>query len=113
MKINNIYNKIKNNKTHILIILLALFGLNRCTVGCNRSMKISKNEKTIDTLNTTIKTQKGIIDSLSRDIVEYENVIKLYKGFDADKQSLITTQNQMQEEQLKALRAIQNKINKK
>lgn len=111
--IKSIYNKIKNNKSNVVIVLLALFGLNRCTVACNRDMKIVKSEKTIDTLSTKVTSQKGVIDSLNRDIVEYQNVIKLYKGFDEDKQNLITTQNQMQQEQLKALRSIQNKINKK
>lgn len=111
--INSIYNKIKNNKSNAVIVLLALFGLNRCTVACNRDMKITKSEKTIDTLSSKVSFQKGEIDSLNRDIVEYQNVIKLYKGFDQDKQNLITSQNQMQEEQLKALRSIQNKINQK
>lgn len=111
--IKSIYNKIKNNKSNVVIVLLALFGLNRCTVACNRGMKFSKSEKVIDTLTTKVASQKGVIDSLNRDIVEYQNVIKLYKGFDQDKQNLITTQNQMQQEQLKALRSIQNKISKK
>lgn len=111
--INSIYNKIKNNKSNVVIVLLALFGLNRCTVACNRDMKITKSEKTIDTLSSKVSAQKGVIDSLSRDIVEYQNVVKLYKGFDQDKQNLITSQNQMQEEQLKTLRSIQNKINQK
>lgn len=111
--IKSIYNKIKNNKSNVVIVLLALFGLNRCTVACNRDMKFSKSEKTIDTLSAKVSSQKGVIDSLNRDIVEYQNVIKLYKGFDQDKQNLITTQNQMQQEQLKALRSIQSKINKK
>lgn len=111
--INSIYNKIKNNKSNAVIVLLALFGLNRCTVACNRDMKITKSEKTIDTLSSKVSFQKCEIDSLNRDIVEYQNVIKLYKGFDQDKQNLITSQNQMQEEQLKALRSIQNKINQK
>lgn len=110
--IKSIYNKIKNNKSNVTIVLLALFGLNRCTVACNRDMKISKSEKTIDTLVAKVSYQNGVIDSLNRDIVEYQNVIKLYKGFDQDKQNLITTQNQMQQEQLKALRSIQSKISK-
>lgn len=110
--IKSIYNKIKNNKSNVTIVLLTLFGLNRCTVACNRDMKISKSEKTIDTLTTKVNYQNGVIDSLNRDIVEYQNVIKLYKGFDQDKQNLITTQNQMQQEQLKALRSIQNNISK-
>jgi uncharacterized coiled-coil protein SlyX len=76
-------------------------------------MKFTKSEKTIDTLTAKVSSQKGVIDSLNRDIVEYQNVIKLYKGFNQDKQNLITTQNQMQQEQLKALRNIQNKISKK
>lgn len=113
MKGNSIYNKIKQHKTNIIIIILVLLGLNRCAVGCNRANKLSKSERKIDTLTTTIDHQQGIIDSLNRDITEYQNVIKLYKGFDKDKQSLIASQNKMQEEQIRALRAIQSKINKK
>lgn len=113
MKSNSLYNTIKKHKYNIIIILLACFGLNRCTVGCNRSMKLTKEEKVVDSLTSTIQAKQGVIDSLNRDIVEYQNVIKLYKGFDADKQDLITSQNKVQQEQLKAIREIQNKINKK
>lgn len=110
MKNNSIYNKLKQHRTNIIIIILVLFGLNRCTIGCNRANKLSRNERKIDTLTAAINNQQGVIDSLNRDIAEYQNVIKLYKGFDQDKRSLITSQNKIQQEQLRALRAIQSKI---
>ena len=113
MKNNYIYNILKKHKTNIIIILLVLFCLNRCAVGCNRANKLSRAEKQVDSLTATISDNKSVIDSLNRDITEYQNVIKLYKGFDADKQNIITSQNKTQQEQLRALRYIKNSLHKK
>jgi hypothetical protein len=113
MKSNSIFNILKKHKTNIIIILLVLFCLNRCAVGCNRSNKLSRVEKQVDSLTAMISYNKSIIDSLNRDIAEYQNVIKLYKGFDQDKQNIITVQNKTQQEQLRTLRYIKNSLRKK
>lgn len=110
---NSIFNIFKKHKTDIIIILLVIFGLNRCAVCCNRANKLSKTEKQVDSLTATISATQSVIDSLNRDISEYKNVIKLYKDFDSDKQNIITVQNKTQQEQLKALRAIKNSLHKK
>lgn len=113
MKSNSIFNIFKKHKTDIIIILLVLFGLNRCAVGCNRANKLSRVGKQVDSLTAKISYDRSVIDSLNRDILEYKNVIKLYKDFDSDKQNIITSQNKTQQEQLKALRAIKNSLHKK
>ena len=48
---------IKKNWKIILIVLLILFGMNKCTVSCNRSTTINKQQVELLQKDSIIKTQ--------------------------------------------------------
>lgn len=104
---------IKKYKIQIIIIILVLFSLNRCTVACNRGLDIESNNNNIESLKSTLNKQALIIDSLNRDIEEYQNRLRLYEDFRQDKVKSDSINTAVQKEQIKALKDIKNKINKK
>lgn len=104
---------IKKYKIQIIIIILVLFSLNRCTVACNRGLDIESNNTNIESLKSTLNKQALIIDSLNRDIEEYQNRLRLYEDFRQDKVKSDSINTAVQKEQIKALKDIKNKINKK
>lgn len=104
---------IKKYKIQIIIIILVLFSLNRCTVACNRGLDIDLNNTNIESLKSTLNKQALIIDSLNRDIEEYQNRLRLYEDFRQDKVKSDSINTAVQKEQIKALKDIKNKINKK
>ena len=104
---------IKKHKIQIIIIILVLFSLNRCTVACNRELTIDANNANIESLKSTLNKQALIIDSLNRDIEEYKNRLRLYEDFRRDRVKSDSINTAVQKEQIKALKDIKNKINKK
>lgn len=104
---------IKKYKIQIIIIILVLFSLNRCTVACNRGLDIKSNNTNIESLKSTLNKQALMIDSLNRDIEEYQNRLRLYEDFRQDKVKSDSINTAVQREQIKALKDIKNKINKK
>lgn len=104
---------IKKYKIQIIIIILVLFSLNRCTVACNRGLDIDSNNNNIESLKSTLNKQALMIDSLNRDIEEYQNRLRLYEDFRQDKVKSDSINTAVQREQIKALKDIKNKINKK
>ena len=57
-------NKIKQHWKEILIGLLTLFSLNKCTQSCNRDTKINTQQIEIIQKDSIIKTQKEQLDIL-------------------------------------------------
>lgn len=58
-------NKIKKNWKEILIGLLVIFCMNKCTVSCNRGSKLDKATKEIATKDSTIAAMSDSIKSLN------------------------------------------------
>ena len=60
--------KIKKNWHIIVIVLLLLFGMSKCTQSCNRSAEISKNIVTIEKKDSLIKVLKDSVVTLNHKI---------------------------------------------
>lgn len=78
--------KIKKNWQIIVIVILLLFGMSKCTQSCNRSTEINKNTITIEqkdslikVLNDSIVTLNHKIDLLSNDKSNQEKLIESQK----------------------------------
>lgn len=78
--------KIKKNCHIIVIALLLLFGMSKCTQSCNRSTEINKNITTIEQKDSLIKvledsivTLNHNIDLLSNDKSNQEKLIESQK----------------------------------
>lgn len=56
--------KIKKNWKTILIALLVIFSLNRCTVACNRDTKVNKQQVELSKRDSIIRTQKDSLNIL-------------------------------------------------
>ncbi len=62
-------NKIKKNWKSILIVLLVLFSLNKCTVSCNRQGVIDKQNIEIVKQDSLIKAQNDSIRILNVELI--------------------------------------------
>lgn len=72
---------IKKNWKTILIVILILLFLNKCTVSCNRSNEIDRQTKVINQKQLIIDTQHDSIISLNNTIQLYnEKVYGLEKA---------------------------------
>ena len=58
-------NKLKKNWKEILIVLLILFGMNKCTVSCNRGSKLNKANQEIVYKDSLNKAMADSIKSLN------------------------------------------------
>ena len=56
--------KIKKYWKEILIVLLVIFSLNRCTVACNRDTKINKQNTELVKQDSIIKSQSDTLNIL-------------------------------------------------
>lgn len=108
-------NNIKENKKklyikYIISIIIVLFTLNRCTVACNRDIELDNTNQTLKSVQVTLNKQALIIDSLNRDIQEYQNRLSLYEDFRLDRQKSDSINSAIQKEQVKAIRDLKKKI---
>ena len=78
--------KIKKNWHIIVIVILLLFGMSKCTQSCNRSTEINKNIATIEQKDRLIKVLEDSvvvlnhkIDLLSNDKSNQEKLIESQK----------------------------------
>lgn len=78
--------KIKKNWYIIVIALLLLFGMSKCTQSCNRSTEINKNitiieqkDSLIKVLEDSIVTLNHNVDLLSNDKSNQEKLIESQK----------------------------------
>ena len=74
---------IKKNWKNILIVLLVLFGMNKCTVSCNRGTKIDKQQIELVQKDSIIKAQNDSLnifkvrwDENQKGQVNYQNLAK-------------------------------------
>ena len=78
--------KIKKNWHIIVIVILLLFGMSKCTQSCNRSTEIDNNntiiqqkDSTIKVLNDSVVSLNHKIDLLSNDKSNQEKLIESQK----------------------------------
>ena len=76
-------NFIKENWKIILIVLLVVFSLNKCTVACNRDTKINKQQVELVQKDSIIKVQNDSLnifkvrwDENQKGQVNYQNLAK-------------------------------------
>ena len=75
----NLVEKIKQHWKVILICLLAMMWMSKCTTGCSQ-------ERTIKTLNTELHQKDSVITKLDDKVDSLENELTLYKKlYDSEK----------------------------
>ena len=85
--------KVKKNWKTILIGVLMLFGLNKCTQSCNRQIKIDEQIVKIEQLDSTLQEKNSEIVSLKRDTSDYLNRIRMYDKFGKQTDEYIRRRN--------------------
>ena len=79
--------KIKKNWHIIVIVVLLLFGMSKCTQSCNRSTEINKNI-------TTIEQKDSLIKVLSDSVVTLNHKIDLLSNDKSNQEKLIESQKE-------------------
>lgn len=103
-------NFIKKHIKEILIVVFALFSLNKCTQSCNRGQKIDEQEFLIINKDSCINKQIHIIDSLNRDISEYKNRLGLYEDFSNERRVSDSLNHAAQREQSRAISDLSRQV---
>ncbi len=85
--------KIKKNWKIILIVILLLFGLNKCTQSCNRQTKIDEQTTKIEQLDSALQKKNSEVVSLKRDTSDYLNRIRMYDKFGKETNDYIRQRN--------------------
>ena len=85
--------KVKKNWKTILIGVLMLFGLNKCTQSCNKQIKIDEQTVKIEQLDSTLQEKNSEIVSLKRDTSDYLNRIRMYDKFGKQTDEYIRQRN--------------------
>lgn len=85
--------KIRKNWKTILIVILMVFGLNKCTQSCNRQIKIDEQTFEIKQLDSTLQEKNSEIVSLKRDTSDYLNRIRMYDKFGKQTDEYIRQRN--------------------
>lgn len=87
---------LKKHFTKILIGLLIVFSLNKCTVACNRSQTINKQQTEIVQKDSTIKAQEDSLNILKIRWNDAQTSQSTYQGIALDtKQSLANEVNEL------------------
>ena len=99
-------NKLKKNWQLIVIVLLLLFSVSKCTQSCNRQGLINKQTQQIEMLDSLCTSQDQMIQFLIKDTADYLNQIRMYQGFDKHRNYTDSINNanlQKQREQTQSL----------
>lgn len=102
--------KIKKNWKEILIVLLLIFGMNKCTTSCNRGQQIKKQSTEISTKDSTLNAKQDTIKVLVRDIEDYRNQIMMLKGFSKEQMRADSLNRAQQAAQTKAMNNAINQL---
>ncbi len=105
--------KLKKNWKMILIIFLILFGMNKCTVSCNRGSKLNKANKEIIVKDSTIKVMEDSIKSLNVTIANLTDKNGMLSEFNKKQSTADSLNRAAQNEQMYTIKKMINKINKK
>ena len=92
-------NKIKQYWKEILIGLLIVFGLNKCTVACNRDTKINTQQTEIVQKDSIIKVQTDSLNILRIRWNDAQSSQSTYQGIAlGNQQELINQINNLKQE---------------
>ena len=85
--------KVKKNWKTILIVILIVFCLDKCTQSCNRQIKIDEQTTKIEQLDSTLQEKNSEIVSLKRATSDYLNRIRMYDKFGKQTNEYIRQRN--------------------
>lgn len=71
----NLVEKIKQHWKVILICLLTMMWMSKCTTSCSRGKEIERQAKTIEVLDSTITSKDSVIRELMFDISMKEGLL--------------------------------------
>jgi len=105
--------KIKKNWKTILIVLLIIFGLNKCTVSCNRGSKLNKAEQEILTKDSTINVMSDSIKSLNVTIANLTDKNGMLTEFNKQQSKSDSLNRATQKEQMNQVNSVINHLKKR
>lgn len=101
--------KLKKNWKTILIVLLVLFSLNKCTVSCNRGQKLSKVNKELVQKDSSIKVMSDSIKTLNQTINSLSTQTDMLKGFNKQQRMADSLNRVAQKEQMSTIKKMMKK----
>ena len=87
----------RKNWKNILIVVLVLFSLGKCTQSCNRSLRVDELESEAVTKESTINSLTKQVELLKIDTADYRGQINMYIGFTETMSSNIERQTAVAE----------------
>ena len=112
--------KIKRNWKNILLIILILFSVSKCTSSCTRGKQIDKLNYQIVQMDSVIHANGIELDKLNMRLDDAQTSIDSYKGIATgnqrdlvDKVSTLTEENKQLKKQITSLTKENTKLNQK
>lgn len=112
--------KIKRNWKNILLIILILFSISKCTSSCTRGKQIDKLNYQIVQMDSVIHANGIELDKLNMRLDDAQTSIDSYKGIATgnqrdlvDKVSTLTEENKQLKKQVTSLAKENTKLNQK
>lgn len=112
--------KIKRNWKNILLIVLILFSVSKCTSSCTRGRQIDRLNYQIVQMDSIIHVNGIELDKLNMRLDDAQTSIDSYKGIATgnqrdlvDKVSTLTEENKQLKSQVTSLAKENTKLNKK
>lgn len=112
--------KIKRNWKNILLIILILFSVSKCTSSCTRGRQIDRLNYQIVQMDSVIHANGIELDKLNMRLDDAQTSIDSYKGIATgnqrdlvDKVSALTEENKQLKSQVTSLTKENTKLNKK
>ena len=112
--------KIKRNWKNILLIILILFSVSKCTSSCTRGRQIDRLNYQIVQMDSVIHANGIELDKLNMRLDDAQTSIDSYKGIATgnqrdlvDKVSTLTEENKQLKSQVTSLTKENTKLNKK
>lgn len=108
---------VKKHIKEILIVILLLFGMQKCTQSCNRQGEIDNLEVQYRQLDSICDIQIADIINLQKDTSNYLDIIRMYQKFDTQRNMIdsinalnISKQHQQTQELVNQNRKLINKL---
>ena len=112
--------KIKRNWKNILLIILILFSVSKCTSSCTRGKQIDKLNYQIVQMDSVIHANGVELDKLNMRLDDAQTSIDSYKGIATGNQrdlvnkvSILTEENKQLKKQVTSLTKENTKLNQK
>ena len=96
-----------------MIVLLIIFGLNKCTVSCNRGSKLNKAEQEILTKDSTINVMSDSIKSLNVTIANLTDKNGMLTEFNKQQSKSDSLNRATQKEQMNQVNSVINHLKKR